>query len=115
MPNGQCFLRSSPKKLGLITDGYENQRRKLDVEALHSMFEIVIVSSEVGVAKLDARIFRMVCTALAVQPAEAIYLGDSYELDVQGALGAGLLPVWLRRKAEHLESPGTFTIRTLNE
>lgn len=110
-----CIANLFPMKLGLITNGWENQRRKLELEELHKKFEIVVISSEVGMAKPDPRIFKMACAALSVLPSEAIYVGDLYDLDVQGAQGAGLLPVWLRRKAEHIESPGVLTIRSLNE
>jgi len=110
-----CLANLFPMKLGLITNGWENQRRKLELEELHKKFEIVVISSEVGMAKPDPRIFKMACAALSVSPAEAVYVGDLYDLDVQGAQGAGLLPIWLRRKAEHLESPGVLTIRSLNE
>lgn len=110
-----CIENLVPFKLGLITNGYENQRRKLEIEELHKKFEIVVISSEVGMAKPDPRIFKMACAALSVAPQEAIYVGDLYDLDVQGSHNAGLVPVWLRRKAEHIESPGLLTIRSLNE
>ncbi len=110
-----CIANLFPFKLGLITNGWENQRRKLELEELHKKFEIVVISSEVGMAKPDPRIFMMACAALGVSPSEAIYVGDLYDLDVQGAQNAGLQPVWLRRRAEHIESPGVLTIRSLNE
>ncbi len=110
-----CLENLFPLKLGLITNGYENQRRKLELDELHKWFQIVVISSEVGMAKPDPRIFKMACAALGVSPGEAIYVGDLYDLDVQGAQGAGLFPVWLRRKADHIETPGVQTIRSLNE
>ncbi len=110
-----CIANLFPLKLGLITNGYENQRRKLEVEELHKKFGIVVISSEVGMAKPDPRIFKMACAALGVLPSEAIYVGDLYDLDVQGSRSAGLQPVWLRRKADHIEAPGELTIRSLNE
>lgn len=110
-----CLENLVPLKLGLITNGYENQRRKLELEELHKKFQIVVISSEVGMAKPDPRIFKMACAALSVQPQEALYVGDLYDLDVQGAQNAGLIPIWLRRRADHIESPGTLTIRSLNE
>lgn len=111
-----CIEALFPLKLGLISNGWgRQQREKLEIDGLHKKFEIIVISSEVGMAKPDPQIFRMACAALGVSPAEAIYVGDLYDLDVQGPLQAGLLPVWLRRKAGHLESPGLLTIRSLNE
>jgi putative hydrolase of the HAD superfamily len=111
-----CFEALFPMKLGLISNGWgRQQREKLELEGLHKKFEIVVISSEVGMAKPDPRIFQMACAALKVPPAETIYVGDLYDLDVQGPQQAGLVPVWLRRRAGHIESPGVLSIRTLNE
>jgi putative hydrolase of the HAD superfamily len=111
-----CLEAIQPAKIGLITNGWgRQQREKLELEGLHKKFEIVVVSSEVGMAKPEARIFHMACAALRVAPQEAAYVGDLYDLDVKGAREAGLLPVWLRRNAEHLESPGVSIIRSLNQ
>jgi len=110
-----CLEALFPLKLGLITNGWDNQRRKLEIEKLHEKFGIIVVSSEVGLSKPDPRIFQMACAALSVKPTEAMYVGDLYDLDVQGSSSAGMVPVWLRRTAEHLESPALLTIRSLNE
>jgi putative hydrolase of the HAD superfamily len=111
-----CLEALEPLKIGLISNGWgRQQREKLELEGLGKKIEIVVISSEVGMAKPEPRIFQMACAALGVSPSETIYVGDLYELDVQGPQQAGLLPVWLRRKAGHLESPGILTIRSLNE
>jgi putative hydrolase of the HAD superfamily len=111
-----CLEALAPLRLGLISNGWgRQQREKLKLEGLEKKFGLIAISSEVGMAKPDPRIFRMACAALSVSPSEAIYIGDIYEMDVQGAQRAGLLPVWLRRRAEHLENPGVRTIRSLNE
>ena len=111
-----CLEAIFPAKLGLISNGWsEQQRKKLELENLGKKFQVVVISSEVGMAKPDPRIFQMACAALNVSTSEAAYVGDLYDLDVQGAGAAGLLPIWLRRRAAHLERPGVLTIRSLNE
>jgi putative hydrolase of the HAD superfamily len=111
-----CFEALVPLKLGLISNGWgKQQREKLELEELHKKFGIIVISSEVGMAKPDPRIFKMACAALKVQPAEAVYVGDLYDLDVQGPQQAGLHPIWLRRGAGHIERPGLKSIRSLNE
>ena len=83
--------------LGVITNGLANeQRRKLSILAVESYFEpsAVIVSGEHGYAKPDPRIFRAALTALCVSPAQALYVGDSWENDVLGGLRAGLDVAW---------------------
>lgn len=111
-----CLEAIQPMKVGLISNGWgKQQREKLGLEGLVKKIEIVVISSEVGMAKPDPRIFQMVCAALKVAPAEAMYVGDLYDLDVEGPRRAGLTPVWLRRRAAHVESPGVYVLRSLNE
>ena len=83
--------------LGVITNGPpDEQRRKLSILAVEAYFEpaAVIVSGEHGYAKPDPRIFRAALTALCVSPAQALYVGDSWENDVLGGLRAGLDVAW---------------------
>ena len=52
--------------------------------------DFVIDSSEVGVEKPDARIFALALARAGVEPAEAVYVGDLYSVDVRGARAAGV-------------------------
>jgi len=56
---------------------------------------VVIDSHVVGIAKPDPRIFHLALDALGVEPARALYIGDTVKYDVVGALAAGLHPVHL--------------------
>ena len=47
-----------------------------DIAAIMARFDHVIESSKVGIRKPDPRIYLMMCDALAVSPAECIYLDD---------------------------------------
>ncbi len=46
-------------------------------------------SSGVGVAKPDVRFFRHIETQLKATPAELLMIGDTHEMDILGARGAG--------------------------
>jgi putative hydrolase of the HAD superfamily len=59
-----------------------------------ALFDAVLVSSEVGIRKPDATIYRRVCEELGVPPARAAYIGDEEE-DMVGALGVGMLPIFI--------------------
>ena len=53
--------------------------------------------------------------ALGVEPAELVYVGDSYRCDVQGGLAAGVRPVWLDRHENGLPVPdGAVRITSLD-
>ena len=77
-------------RLGVISNF---DRRLYDV-LLHlgvrDAFEHVIISSEVGVRKPAARIFLEAVRRFGVSSQEILHVGDDPELDVLGALSAGL-------------------------
>jgi FMN phosphatase YigB (HAD superfamily) len=62
-------------------------------------------------------IFQAALTAAGVSAHEALMVGDSLKADVEGALGAGLRAVWLRRAGEDSSArpAGVPLIRRLRE
>jgi HAD superfamily hydrolase (TIGR01549 family) len=94
-------VRARVGPLALITNGpVDTQREKLAATGLDRIFEVVLVSGEVGVAKPDERIFELALRALGVEPRVAWHVGDSMVSDVAGAHRAGLgAGVWLNRGA----------------
>jgi putative hydrolase of the HAD superfamily len=73
----------------------------------------VIMSSQVGCAKPDPQIFATALERIGVSPAEALHIGDSEALDVEGAHAAGLRALLIDRAAE-ASGPGG-RIRDLHE
>lgn len=59
-------------------------------------FDAIITSRACGARKPHPVIFSEACRQLGVEPAEAVFVGDTWEVDVIGALRAGLQPVWVR-------------------
>lgn len=90
-------------KLGIITNGeLDRQLRKIDAMGFGERFDVIVASGDVGVTKPDARIFRLACARLGVDPREAAYVGDRLGTDAIGAAGAGLIGVWIDRFATPL-------------
>lgn len=84
--------------LALVTNGAsDTQRENLRVLDIEHRFGAVVISGEVGVAKPDARIFRLALDELGVLPENAWHVGDDLNTDVAGAKAAGLTAVWLNR------------------
>ena len=83
-------------RLALLT----NNPYGADVVSRHGLhadvFDCVIVADP-AVRKPDPRAFAPLVDALGVAAASIVYVGDSVPADVEGALGAGLRPVWLNR------------------
>jgi putative hydrolase of the HAD superfamily len=77
-------------RLGVISNF---DRRLYDiVEHLHvrNAFEHLIISSEIGVRKPAARIFRVAAQRFNVELNEILHVGDEPETDFKGARAAGL-------------------------
>ncbi|MEX2237589.1 MAG: HAD family hydrolase [Dehalococcoidia bacterium] len=75
-----------------------------------------VLSAEDGCYKPHPRAFSRACDVLGLPPNEIAYVGDSIENDIEGALPAGLLPIWLDRFGYNYEMPaGVHRITTLTE
>ncbi|HET9184569.1 MAG TPA: HAD-IA family hydrolase [Solirubrobacterales bacterium] len=57
--------------------------------------DAIVSSAEVGEAKPQPAVFRRALERLGLEPAAALHVGDSWDLDVAGARAAGLEPVLL--------------------
>jgi REG-2-like HAD superfamily hydrolase len=92
-------LRRRGYRLGVISNADGRAEQALDAVGLRPHFELVVDSGLVGIDKPDPRIFRLAAERMGVQPHEAVYVGDIYEIDVQGARAAGMQailidPLW---------------------
>jgi FMN phosphatase YigB (HAD superfamily) len=58
-----------------------------------------VTSAEAGVRKPDPRIFEAALAAVGCPPARAIYVGDSFEIDIAGGRAAGIRSVLIDRSA----------------
>ncbi len=80
-----------------------NGNADLDRIGLGRFFKGSITARGLGVAKPDCRIFHHACEQLGLAPAHVLHIGDDFELDVTGAVNAGLQAVWLRRDTSAFE------------
>jgi len=81
--------------LGVVSNADGRVPAALAASGLAPRFATIVDSHLVGVEKPDPRIFAIALEGCGARPDEAIYVGDIYEIDVQGARGAGLTPVLL--------------------
>lgn len=92
-PGAEAVLqRLSPRyRLGMITNGYsDSQRGRLHAAGLSDLFDPLLISEEIGVAKPDVRIFELALTKMALRPEDVLYVGDSISHDRAGCLRAGI-------------------------
>lgn len=85
-------------RLALITNGMPAaQAAKLQRLGLDNHFESLIASSDIGVGKPAAEIFRHALTVMGTTAEDSIMVGDSFDGDVMGAKRAGMKACWVRR------------------
>ena len=88
-------LKKAGIALGVVSNSDGRVEAALQDVALRDYFGVVVDSKLVGFEKPDPRIFQPALAALGVAPAEALYVGDLYEVDVVGARAAGMAAVLL--------------------
>jgi len=92
-------LRSRGLILGMIS----NAPKPLDglCERMGLALDLIVTSAEVGAEKPDPAIFQAALKKAGVKPEEAVYVGDDYNNDVQGAERAGLKALLLDRQGKY--------------
>lgn len=73
-------------------DGY---RRFLEAHRLLRLFRVLSISTERGMAKPAAAMFRVTLVELGTPPRAALHAGDDLRADVAGAHRAGLRTAWI--------------------
>lgn len=89
-------------RLGIISNFDGRLRRILKHLELSAAFDPVVISSEVGADKPHPLVFQHALAQAAVEPHEALHVGDDPVRDWQGAAAAGLETFQLDRPANSL-------------
>lgn len=77
--------------LGVITNGPEaSQRNKLEQLDLRGRVNVFMTSERARFEKPNPRIFQLALAEAGVAPQEAVFIGDIVDVDVAGALAAGM-------------------------
>ena len=119
-PESAEVLRECRKrglKVGIVTNGPSLlQHRKLDFSGLRPLLDVAVVSGDEGVHKPDPEIFRRAAARLGVAPQQCVYVGDHPVNDVQGALAAGMTPVYIHVSDEWGKPPAdTVCVQRIEE
>lgn len=77
--------------MSIITNGFsEVQYVKLKNARIHSFFEQVFISEEIGFQKPDPQIFNHALKNLNLKAHQTCMVGDNYETDIMGAINSGI-------------------------
>jgi putative hydrolase of the HAD superfamily len=93
-------LRSSGYGVGLITVCSEDVPDVWGETAFAELFDAAVFSCAVGLRKPDPRIYRLACEQLAVEPAEALFVGDGANDELAGAERVGMRAILIHRPGE---------------
>ncbi len=112
-----AVLQRMGVRMSVISNSDGRVRDQLEVCGITPYLEAVFDSAIVGVEKPDRRLFDHALKELGLAAADAIYVGDTYQVDVVGANGAGLAVVHLDPLGQYGDWPGVHVpdIRALPE
>ena len=90
-------LKTNHYGLGVISNFDSRLSQVLDGLRIGQYFDTVVTAESSGYAKPDERIFLAATEALDVAPEEALFAGDDFEQDFEGAANAGLCSILVDR------------------
>ncbi len=93
--------------LGMISNSNGWVEQLVTEHGLRPYFHFVLDSRLVGVEKPDPRIFQVALEHAQVRPAEALYIGDLYSIDVVGPRAIGMHAILLDPAGlwDHVDCP----------
>lgn len=107
-------LKNAGYKLGVLTNGLsEMQNKKLEVSGIKGLADEVVVSGDYGIEKPDRRLFDIIAEKMGIKNDRILFVGDHPVNDIQGALGAGMKAVKIR-KGVFADIPAPENVRTID-
>ena len=110
------YLTGKKYQLHLITNGFEKtQHSKLKYSGLDKFFTEIITSEGSNSLKPNKEIFDFAFRKTGARPYESIMLGDSIEVDIIGAMKAGIDQVFINHLNIDIDIKPTYVVNSLNE
>ena len=108
-------LRAQGSRLVVVSNWDASLHERLHETGLAPLVDGAVASAELGHAKPDRAIFARALEVAEAPPAQALHAGDSPDVDVAGALAAGLRAVLVARDGAVAAPSGVPVIRSLAE
>lgn len=110
------YLTEKGYELHMITNGFEvTQHSKLENSGLSHFFGEVITSEGSNSLKPKKEIFDYAFSKANARPESSIMIGDSVDVDIQGAINAGIDQVHVNHLNKEKTSIATYTVFSLKE
>ncbi len=124
-PDVLPFLESiAPVQIvkGIISDGLAiKQAEKILRLKIYPYLtpKAIFISEQVGISKINPKIYTRVCQTLHLTPQHTMFIGDHPQRDIDSANHIGLISVRIRRNGKYQELQGqsqaTYEINNLDE
>jgi len=105
--------------LGIISNAFPDiQYHKIEGLGIRHLFQLILLSEEIGIRKPDKAIFQEAANRLGKQPDDCLFVGDSYDTDIIGAKRSGMKACWFNRDdnpVQDEEIKPDFEITSLSE
>ncbi len=109
-------LKAQGYKMHIITNGFaEVQYIKLEQSGLSPFFDVIVCSEAVGFNKPDPRVFQHAMTLAQTQSSESIMIGDDREVDIFGAMQAGMRAILFDPQNQYGKTNAEPKIESLSE
>jgi len=108
------MLQGRGFRLGVISNFDSRLFGLLDGLAIAHFFDPIVISTQAGAAKPEVEIFQQALAVQGLAPYQALYIGDSYDMDIVGAKAAGLTPVLIDRVSGEPDKTAPFTVSRLD-
>jgi putative hydrolase of the HAD superfamily len=113
VPSTLRELRGRGYRLVVLSNWDVSLHERLDELGLAPLLDGAVASAELGAAKPDPAAFAHALALAGAEPERSWHAGDSVEADVEGALSAGLTPVYVARRGEPAP-PGVAVVARLD-
>lgn len=109
-------MKETGCRVGILSNGFrEVQFRKLESSGLDGLFDVIVLSEEIGVNKPDVRLYRYAERKAGITADRCVIIGDNPDTDIAGAIAAGWKAFYLKRDSGAAVVPdGAVLIRSLD-
>lgn len=95
------YCRKCGIKVGICTDLTAHiQHRKIRHLGIDALVDAIVTSEEAGAEKPEPIIYEMILRKLDVTAEEAVFVGDDWKKDIEGAQAAGIRAIWYNPKTD---------------
>ena len=112
------FFKRRGYAIGLVSNVSTYHKEPFFRFGLDRFIDVTVFSCDVGLAKPDPEMYLNACKQLRVNPEEAVFVGDSYNMDVKTPLSLGMKAIHVstsRRHAHNMNNIAEMGLIMLND